>query len=464
MAEFVLMPKLGFNMETGQIVAWHKQEGESIKKGDVLVEISTDKTVMEIESTLEGTVRKLLVVEGDTVPVILPIAIIGGVHENIEALLKEAMAQLGKTEEDGAADSQAAEILQAEQPADQNTAAGVAVSTDLKLSPKAKVYLKRNKLDISGLDIKGTGFQGGVTAEDIEAYVKSNPLKITPLAEKIAAKNNVDVTAIEGTGIGGKITKADVLGVTGDKKGSPAAESFSAGGSDDRAVLKTISYSGMRKVIGDRLSQSKFTAPHLYFTTSVDVSALLKLRQDVNSAQDVKVSVNDFIIGAVVKALQEYPELNSSLQGDKIVQYADVNIGIAVALETGLIVPVVKKAQTKKITRIAQEGKALADKARNGKLTPDKYQGGTFTVSNLGMFGIVNFTAIINPPEAGILSVSAVKKTPVVVEEDGEDKIVIRPMMNMTITVDHRIIDGLVATRFITRVKDLLEKPFNILV
>ncbi len=463
MAEFVQMPKLGFNMEAGQLVAWHKEEGESIKKGDILMEISTDKTVMEIESTMDGTVLKLLVSEGDTVPVIVPVAIIGEPHEDIQPLIKEALAELGR--EDGSSkDPEIKETPPAEKP-NIKEHVGIQSNTELRLTPKAKVFLQENELDVTGLGIKGTGFEGGVTASDLKEYLKSNACKITPLAKTIADDHNLDTRGIQGSGVDGKIVKSDVLAEI-DKQAGLAADAIrqqQAYSGDGKAILKTIDYSGMRKIIGDRLSQSKFTAPHLYFTNSVDVSELMVFRQEINKVLDIKVSINDIVIGAVVKALQEHPELNSSLQGDKIIQYEDVNIGIAVGLESGLIVPVLKKAQTKKFGQMCKEGRILIEKARNGKLLPDDYQGGTFTVSNLGAFGIENFTAIINPPEVGILSVSAIKKTPVVIDEGGEDSLVIRPVMKITVSVDHRVIDGLIAARFMGKIKDLLEKPFSIL-
>jgi pyruvate dehydrogenase E2 component (dihydrolipoamide acetyltransferase) len=274
----------------------------------------------------------------------------------------------------------------------------------------------------------------------------------------MAAHGKLDLSKLQGTGIAGKITKADVESALQAKDASEKPPV------DGIRVLKIIPYSGMRKIIGDRLSQSMFTAPHLYFTTSIDVGDLLALRQQLNSSQEQKVSLNDFLAAAVTMTLQTCPELNSSLQGGQIIQYEDVNLGIAVALEYGLIVPVMKKAQDKNIIQIAQESQSLIDKARSGKLLPDEYKGGTFTISNLGMFGIDNFTAIINPPEAGILSISAVKKTPVVAEENGRENILIRPIMRVTLSVDHRIIDGLVATRFINQLKALVEKPLSIII
>ncbi|MBI4634658.1 MAG: 2-oxo acid dehydrogenase subunit E2 [Deltaproteobacteria bacterium] len=461
MAEFILMPKLGFNMESGQLAKWLKKEGEPVQKGEVIFEILTDKTTMAIESTLDGHLRKILVEEGETVAVILPIAIIGEADEDIGQMIKEAAEKLGKTGMADSANAPSVENLPAGAPRREAVPADAASDGKIKLTPKAARYIKENRIDVTNLDIKGTGFQGGITAADVEEYGKSHRGRITPLAEKIAAASNLNPGGVKGTGPAGKIMKADVEGAVGARgeQGRPPGDPLA-----DRTVLKTIPYSGMRKIIGDRLSQSMFTAPHLYFTTSIDVANLMTLRQQANSSQEQKVSLNDFVAAAVTKALQKCPELNSSLQDNQIIQYEDVNLGIAVGLETGLIVPVIKKAQNKKVTQIARESQSLIDKARNGKLLPDEYKGGTFTISNLGMFGIENFTAIINPPEAGILSISAVKKTPVVVEDDGEDKILIKSVMHITLSVDHRIIDGLVATRFINQIKALLENPVSILI
>jgi pyruvate dehydrogenase E2 component (dihydrolipoamide acetyltransferase) len=458
MAEFILMPKLGFNMESGQLVSWHKKEGEPVAIGEVLFDVLTDKTNMAIESTVSGYVRKILAEEGETVPVILPIAIIGTTDEDISQMLKEAAAQLGKAEIAASGNAQPVQHRPAELPKQEAEAANPASERKLKLSPKAARYIKEYEIDITNLNLQGTGFQGGITAGDVEAAVKSSRGKITPLAEKIAARSHVDLSGLKGTGIAGKITKADI------ESAMQAKESRESSPADGRRVLKTIPYTGMRKIIGDRLSQSMFTAPHLYFTTSIDVGDLIAVRQQLNSSQEQKVSLNDFLAAAVIMTLQKCPELNSSLQGGQIIQYEDVNLGIAVALEYGLIVPVVKNAHNKNIIQIARESQSLIDKARNGKLLPDEYKGGTFTISNLGMFGIENFTAIINPPEAGILSISAVKKTPVVVEENGRENILIRPIMQVTLSVDHRIIDGLVATRFINQLKALVEKPLSIII
>lgn len=449
------MPKLGFNMDEGQLVKWHKAEGDAVKKGEVVFEIQTDKTTMEIEATSDGVLLAVLVDEGQTVPVTLPIAVVGAAGENVSTMIAEARGQLGGLAAAGNAQPPAATdaAVPAAKPA---PAAPANIAGDLKLSPRARKYAAEQGLDLSGEAVAGTGHQGGVTQRDLEKYVKSG--RITPLAKKMVDAAKIEVAAISGSGIGGKIVKEDVVAAV---QAAEAAPVDTAGGPE---VLRTISYTGMRKVIGDRLSQSKFTAPHLYFTVSVDITELTKFRELVNKSQQQKVSYNDFVIAAVSQALQKYPEINCSLRGDKIVQYKDVNIGMAVALENGLIVPVVRRTQNKKLTAIAAETQALAEKARAGRLMPQDYQGGTFTVSNLGMFGIENFTAIINPPEAAILSVSASQKVPVVVGEDDGDQVVVRSIMKITLSVDHRLIDGLNATRFVTEVKALLEKPLSILI
>lgn len=446
MAEFIIMPKLGFNMDEGELVRWVKAEGDTVKKGDVVFEIQTDKTVMEVESSQDGVLLKVLVEEGRTVPVILPVGIIGVAGEDVAAMVAEAAVKLAHSGTGGGAEA-AAIVEETAAPVEVPSAA---VSGNLKLTPRARKYAGEQGLDLSEVSMTGTGFQNGITQKDLEAQVKAG--KITPLAKKMAQAAQVDISGISGSGIGGKIVKEDILA---------AKQSAAAGGMDDIEILHVIDYKGMRKVIGDRLSESKFTAPHLYFTTSVDVSELIKFRDMINKSQSQKVSFNDFVIVAAANALQKYPEINCSLRGDKIVQFKDVNIGMAVGMENGLIVPVVKKAQNKKLTAIAAETAILAEKARSGKLLAQEYQGGTFTVSNLGMFGIENFTAIINPPEAAILSVSAMQKTPVV---NGENEVVVRTVMKMTVSVDHRLIDGMKATRFLNEIKALLEQPLTILI
>jgi pyruvate dehydrogenase E2 component (dihydrolipoamide acetyltransferase) len=308
-------------------------------------------------------------------------------------------------------------------------------------------------------------------------------LRATPLARRIARAESVDLGAVTGTGAGGKVTKGDVLAALTASARRPAAGAAdamaggpgSAKGDEYKIIGSVTPYTGVRRIIGERLAASKFTAPHLYFTQKVDMSELLSLRRRVNDTQltegenpdekrPVKTSVTDYIARACVIALQKYPDMNSSLAGDRIETYSSVNIGVAVASPTGLIVPVIKNAQDLSLTELSEVASALIGRARERKLTREEYSGGTFTLSNLGMFGIENFTAIINPPEVGILAVSATKDEPVVVTGgNGEKMIAIRPMMNITLSVDHRLIDGLLAAQFVTEVKRLLESPDELL-
>ncbi|KAA8679080.1 dihydrolipoamide acetyltransferase family protein [Clostridium sp. HV4-5-A1G] len=440
MAEVIIMPKLGFNMDEGELVKWNKNVGESVKKGEILFEINTDKTTMPVEATLDGVLLKILVEEGEFVPVFTPIAVVGNEGEDADAVLAAYLKEKGgedvKSADEKSVVAKASEVT-----------ASVGLK-ELKLSPKAKKYVEDKDIDPDSLkEIKGTGFEGGLTAKDI---------KVSPLARKLADKNKVNLAAVEGTGINGKIMKADV-----EKDINNTSEvSTEAGG---KKILKEIPYKGVRKVIGEKLSQSKFTSPHLYFTDYVDTTKLTALRKELNEVSEEKISVSDLLVLAASKALQKYPDINSSLVDGKIIYYRSTNVGIAVAGDNGLIVPCVKNVQEKTLTVIARETKDLIARARAGKLSVDEYTGGTFSISNLGMFGINNFTAIINPPETAILSVSSVRKKAVVITEDDEDKIIIRPIMNIQLSIDHRIIDGLLASQFVEYVKELLENPIKIL-
>ena len=413
MAEYVLMPKLGFNMDAGQIVAWRKKEGEAVKRGEVLFVMLTDKTSMEVEATNDAVLLKILAREGEDVPVTLPIAIVGQTHEDIASMIEVAS---NKPSASGniatrTVSPSTAEVLK-------NPAAG-ALKTGIKLSPRARKFLAENKLDIQGASIAGTGFQGGITQNDLEAFFSRKP---------------------------------DVL----------PAQTAEAEFDDQREILRIAPYSGIRKVIGDRLSRSQAVAPHVSFTTPVDCQELVVFRDKVNSAKPEKLSILDFIVAASSLALQRFPQVNASLQQDRIIYYRDVNIGVAVALEDGLIVPVVKNTQKMKLAEISAEIRSLAEKARLGLLAPQDYRGGTFTVSNLGMLDVEHFTSIINPPEAAILSVGAMRKTPVVIASGGEDRIVVRPLLHLTVTVDHRLIDGRDAVLFLSEVKRMLENPVSL--
>lgn len=471
MAEVIIMPKLGFNMNTGKLVEWYKNEGDTVAKGEPLFSVETDKTNMDIEATGDGVVKKLFISAGDEIPVTLPIAVVGGADEDVSAVVADAMAQL----EGGGAAPAASEETKERAPAEAEKAEkkpAPAAGGKLKITPRARRVAAENDLALEGIEITGTGWQGGICEQDILDYLASNKVKATPVAQAMAEAEGIDLSTITGTGVNGKIMKADVEKVVSAKKAAAekAAEETSETGEakfspDGKEILEEVPYAGVRKVIGDRLSESKFTAPHLYFTQKVDLEKLLDVRKQVNSAQDKKTSVTDYIARATIMALQKYPEMNSSLVGDTIVKYKSVNLGIAVASPTGLIVPNIKDSQNMSVVELSKASSPLFEKARAGKLAINEYTGGTFTISNLGMFGIENFTAIINPPEVGILSISSTKDEPVVVTAaDGTKEIAIRPMMNIQVSVDHRLIDGLLAAQFVTEIKNLLENPISLLV
>lgn len=474
MAEIIIMPKLGFNMNEGKLVQWYKSEGEEITKGEPLFSVETDKTNMDIEATSDGVVKKLLIEEGDQIPVTLPIAVIGSADEDVSAAVADAKAQLAAGGADVSDAGEAPEAAEkAEAPAETKTPAAAPKTADgvIKITPRARRVAAENDLAVEDLAIEGTGWQGGICEKDILEYLASNKVKATPVAAAMAKAEGIDLADIRGSGVNGKIMKEDVEKViAAAKKAVAAAEDQAHAGAgeitpDGKEIGEKVPYAGVRKVIGDRLAESKFTAPHLYFTQKVNMEDVLALRKKVNEVQDKKTSVTDFIAKAVIMTLKKYPEMNSSLVGETIERYKSINLGIAVASPTGLIVPNIKNSQDMSVVEISKASTPLFDKARAGKLAVDEYAGGTFTISNLGMFGIENFTAIINPPEVGILSISSTKDEPfVVTKEDGTKEIQIKPMMNIQLTVDHRIIDGLLAAQFVTNVKNLLENPISLMV
>lgn len=440
------MPKLGYTQDTGSIAAWLKNEGDTVERGEALFDAHTDKTVVTVESNCSGTVLKIALEPEIIVPVLTPVAVVGEPGEDAEAALaNHKTLEVADAQDEGLLDDDDEE----EAPAEETKTVEAA---DVKMSRRAKKYVEENDIDINSVaEIKGTGFEGGITERDIKA---------SPLAKKIAKKTGVDLAAVKGTGVNGKIMKKDVV-AAGKAAPKPAAAVESK---DDMIVESVVPYAGIRKIIGDRLSESKFTAPHLYFTDSIDMTEFNAFRKMLNEKSEQKIAASDLMIKAASKALEKYPKLNASLQGNQIIYYKSTNVGMAVAGNNGLIVPVVKNAQAKTLTAIASETRDLVERAKAGRLKQEEYTGGTFSISNLGMFGISNFTAIINPPEAGILSISSIRKTPVVIiDEEGNDQIAIRPMMNVQLSVDHRIIDGLLASQYVEYFKELLENPIKIL-
>jgi pyruvate dehydrogenase E2 component (dihydrolipoamide acetyltransferase) len=446
----VPMPKMSMTMEEGELLVWRVAEGEQVRAGDVICEVMSDKVEMEVESPADGTLIRHTVAEGETVAVGAPIA---KLDSETEELLGDLFAPAPEAEPAlPSGPDQAPTAPAAPQPA-------AATEDTAPRQPSAGAAAPPSAPAPSPAP---TG--------DV-AVAPGQRVKASPLARVIAKEHRLNLGSIKGSGRGGRILREDVLAIVrGETGGAPAATPAAAPASAAPAQVPVavpadgadeIPLSSMRKMVARRLVESMQSAPHFYLTVEVDVEPLLKLRSDLNNdvaEQGIKVSVNDLLVKACATALRMHPGVNVSWAGDKVLKYEQVHIGIAVALEGGLIVPVIRDADRKSLIQIASEAKALIAKAREGGLSPQEVTGGTFTISNLGMFGIEQFTAVINPPEAAILAVGATTRAPVAVGDD----VVIRSQMKLTLSIDHRPLDGATAAAFLATLKDLLEVPFRI--
>jgi pyruvate dehydrogenase E2 component (dihydrolipoamide acetyltransferase) len=430
MAIELLMPALSPTMEEGTLAKWLVKEGDTVNSGDIIAEIETDKATMEFEAVDEGVIGKITVAEGTE-----------GVKVNAQiAILLEEGEDASAMDSVGAAPAAAAPVADA--PAQAETAAPAAPSP----APAAPVAASGERIFAS------------------------------PLARRIAAQKGLDLSGIAGSGPKGRIVKADVENATATqaeapKAAAPVAAAAAPSGPSADAVAKMyegrafeeIKLDGMRKVIAARLSEAKQTIPHFYLRRDIKLDALLKFRAQLNKqleARGVKLSVNDFIIKAVAIALQQVPEANAVWAGDRVLQMKSSDVAVAVAIEGGLFTPVLEDADMKSLSALSTQMKDMAKRARERKLAPQEYQGGSFAISNLGMFGIDNFDAIVNPPHAGILAVGAGKKQPVV-GEDGE--LTVATVMSVTMSVDHRVIDGAVGANLLNAIVENLENPVAML-
>ncbi len=410
MAETITMPKLGFDMAEGTLVRWVRNEGENINKGDVLAEIETDKATVEVESSASGVVRKLLVDQGAIVPIGAAIAIIGGANEKIDVPKIDTKPQAASK-------------------------ASIAIQTPPKAAPVMQTLI-----------LPPTG-----------------PVKASPLAKKMARDTKVDLSRIQGTGPGGRIVRKDIEDI------------LSAGPTTSRASIpsyqpaiqitptaETIGLTKLRQAIARRMVESKTTIPHFYVSHEYKMDAVMALRKQFNGylPDNEKLSVNDFIVKAVGLALREFPNLNASFAGDKVIRHGAINVGVAVAVENGLLTVVSKNTDQQPLRQISVEVKRMAASAREGKVKPDDIEGSTFSISNLGMYDVENFVAIINPPEAAILAVGSAREVPVA--ENGALKAGWR--MKATISVDHRVSDGAEAAQFMQALAKYLEEPLRLLV
>lgn len=445
MAEKVIMPKQGLQMTEGTILSWLVKEGETCEEGKPLFEMETDKLTITMDAPASGTLLKIVRSEGEVVPITELIAVIGTPGEDISSLLTTA-APAAQAAAPAAAP--AAQSAPAAAPAAQAQTSG-----ERKFStPRARTTAGEKGYDIT--TIPGSGPDGLVIERDVLNYTPAPAapaVKATPLAKKVAEIEGVDISDVKGTGSHGKVTKGDVLAKVAAAVAAREAAVVSEGSARG---TRTEPMTRMRKIIAERMVNNLNTQAQAQHLVSVDMTNAAALRAAFKK-KDIKVSYNDIVMYAVSRALMEFPIMNASIEGDNIVYHDYVNLGMAVAVDAGLVVPNLKSADLMRLTEIGGVCRELAGKARDNKLTLDEMSGGTFTVSNLGMFGVDSFIAVINAPESGILAVGAIKKMPVVVN----DEIVIRPMMAIQLSFDHRIVDGGPAAKFLARIKEYIEEP-----
>lgn len=453
MAQEVLMPKLGLTMTEGTIEEWKYKEGDSVKKGDILFSVATDKLTNDVEAEADGVLLKILLPEGETAP------------------CKAVIAYIGEAGEVIAAGGASTESTAAQAPA--SSAAAVpaktpAVTRDpgapVLASPAAKKLAKEKGVDLAL--IAGTGPKGRITLEDVEAYLTAPKadepaaeVKTSPLAAKIAEELGVDVSKIQ---TDGRVMKADVLTAAGVCTAAPVAEAAPAISADDNDEAP-VKVNPLRRSIAANMANSWHTSPRVTYTFAVDVTAMKALRaklKDSLKEQGIKLTYNHILMKVVAKALMEFPDVNASFADNMLTRHKHVNMGLAVAKGDGLIVPNVKNADSKSLAEIAKETEALIEATRSGKIDMKDMTGGTFTISSLGPYGVRSFSPIINQPELAILGVCDIVDTPIVC--NGE--IVIRPMMNLCLTADHRVVDGVMASKFMKRVVELLENLYLLLI
>ena len=468
MAKTLELPTLGNSMEEGTITQWFKTEGEAVAKGEALYEVMTDKVNMEVEAPEAGVLRKILAAVDATVPVGAPVAILGTADEDIAGLLDApgtGSAGLLLSEGRSATEEMQGKACEIGSPA---TSQGLSLNGSSALpvsgepgrvfaSPRARRYANECSIDIAQLAGRGTGVDGRVVEADVAAFSeeeqerKKAAPRISPLAQRVAAEHGVSVEGVSGTGHGGKVMQEDVK-----RSFAPTPPPPALGTGEQVVTLR-----GMRKMVADTVARSAQTAPHVTLTLPVDMSEATRFRQQVLPAIEktfgVRVSFTDIIAKAAARALKDHPYLNSTLVKDEITLHPSVNLGVAVSLGAdGLIVPVIKDAQAQSLGEFSRTLKELAARAKSGGLTTDEVTGGTFSLTNLGTFGITQFNPIIVPPQTAILGICAICDT--VVAVNGQPQV--KPMMNLCLSFDHRIVDGAPAAAFLAQLKETLEQPY----
>lgn len=419
------MPKMSDTMEEGVIASWLKKVGDEIKSGDILAEVETDKATMELESYDDGTLLHIGVKDGDSVPVDGVIAIIGEKGEDVNEILKDVDSDSSEVEEIKEIKEESTPIEKVEEIKDDNK--------EIVITEPTKIV----------------------------SELKDERVKASPLAKKLANEKGIDISNISGSGDGGRIIRKDIENYkdVSTSSNEPVKE-ITLPKIHSEESFEELPVTQMRKTISKRLAESKFSAPHFYLTMEVDMENCIEGRKKINESSDIKISFNDIILKACAVALRKHPMVNSSFLTDKIRINHHVHIGVAVAVDEGLLVPVVRFADNKSLSHISAEVKSLAKRAKEKQLQPSDWEGNTFTISNLGMFGISEFTAIINPNDSCILAVGGIKNTPVV--KKGE--VVPGNIMKLTLSCDHRLVDGATGAAFLQTLKELIEDPIKILV
>lgn len=440
MAEVILMPKLSDTMTEGVVAEWHKKVGDDVESGELLAEIETDKATMEFESFYDGKLLYIGIKKGETAPVNDILAIIGEEGEDIDQIIADSKKG---NEEEESSDEEEESSDEEEEEREEEKQTEKKPTADKSSDDKPKESKEKSE----------PATQPSGDGERIFA---------SPLAKKLAEDKNIDLNDVQGSGENGRIVKRDIENYKPEDKPQNSAKASSAttSGSTLTESYTDTNISQMRKTIAKRLAESKFTAPHFYLTLDIDMDNAISSRKAVNANEGVRVSFNDMVIKACAVALRKHPAVNSAWLGDKIRKYDHINIGVAVAVEDGLLVPVVRFADTKGLMTIGAEVREFAQKAKEKKLQPKDWEGNTFTISNLGMFNIESFTAIINPPDACILAIGAIKQVPVV--KDGQ--VVPGNVMKVTLSCDHRVVDGVTGSEFLNTFKSYMENPMMMLV
>jgi pyruvate dehydrogenase E2 component (dihydrolipoamide acetyltransferase) len=443
MAKEVFMPKLSSTMEIGTLLQWFKEEGDQVTVGDPLFEIMTDKINIEVEAYEEGILLKKYFNSDDEVPVNHVIGYIGNTGEQVPEQPPGESGSTSTAKQENKNEVEKVEVVQQKEEVILNT------EDKPRATPAARKIAKEGKILLHS--VVGTGPNGRIHAADVVQYLRQTATpKATPLAKKVAETNDIELTKVKGSGINGKIHRNDV-------------EQKKALKSPGVPEQKTIKVDGVRRVVSKRMSESAFTAPHVTLNSEIDMSKVIEIRKQllgqIVKQTGYRLSYTEIIMKAVALTLKNHPFVNASLQGDEIVLHQNVNVGLAVAIKNSLVVPVIKDADQKGLATLTEVCKKLGNAARENKLKPAEMSGGTFTISNLGMYAVDTFTPIINQPESAILGVGRIIEKPVVVE----GRIVVRPMMGVSLSFDHRVMDGAPAAAFLTDVKEVLEQPFKLL-